>query len=44
MRRGAGSDRSSDGGIDELTDLDAVKYYVQSKRYKLDNLVSLESE
>ncbi len=44
--------QSSDGGldlkclkrgIDELTDLDAVKYYVQAKRYKPDNLVSLES-
>jgi len=30
-------------GIDELTDLDSVKYYVQAKRYKPDSKVSLES-
>lgn len=44
--------QSSDGGldlkclkrgIDELTDLDSVKYYVQAKRFKPDNIVSLES-
>lgn len=30
-------------GIDELTDLDSVKYYVQAKRCKPDNNVPLES-
>ncbi len=30
-------------GIDELTDLDSIKYYVQAKRYKPNTNVSIES-